>query len=245
MSVNLADDPELLELMVAAGFEKVFVGIETPDDASLAECNKRQNEGRDLIATVRTLQQAGLEVQGGFIVGFDADTPSIFERQIQFIQRSGIVSAMVGLLQAPHGTRLYERLQSEGRLLDEFSGNNTDNTMNFQPKMDTDLLHEGYRRILTTIYAPKAYYQRVRTFLATYEPPASVRHVLSREHIRALLRSMVELGIKGKERVEYWKLLLWAAVRRPRVFGQAVTLAIYGFHFRRICERYVAGPGEA
>jgi len=245
VSVNLADDPELLQMMVDAGFEKVFVGIETPDDASLAECNKRQNEGRDLIETVRTLQQAGLEVQGGFIVGFDADTPSIFERQIQFIQRSGIVAAMVGLLQAPHGTRLYDRLQREGRLLDEFSGNNTDNTMNFEPQMDVDLLHEGYRRILTTIYAPKAYYQRVRTFLSAYEPPASVRHVLSREHIKAFLRSTIELGIKGKERFEYWKLIAWAAVRRPRVFSQAVTLAIYGFHFRRICERYAAGPSGA
>jgi len=240
VSVNLADDPELLQLMVAAGFEKVFVGIETPDDLSLAECNKRQNKGRDLIASVKTLQQAGLEVQGGFIVGFDADTPSIFERQIEFIQKSGIVSAMVGLLQAPHGTRLYDRLQKEGRLLEEFSGNNTDNTMNFQPKMDPVELHEGYVHILNTIYAPKAYYERVRTFLQDYHPPKTVKHSLTREQIAAFLRSIVELGIKGKERVEYWRLVLWAAFKRPAVFPYAVTLAIYGFHFRRICELYVS-----
>jgi len=245
VSVNLADDPELLALMVAAGFEKVFVGIETPDDQSLAECNKRQNEGRDLIATVRTMQRAGLEVQGGFIVGFDADTPSIFERQIQFIQKSGIVSAMVGLLQAPNGTRLYKRLQNEGRLLDEFSGNNTDNTMNFQPKMDSRLLHEGYEHILTTIYAPKLYYQRVKTFLQDYTPARVVRHVFSREYLAAFLRSIVELGIKGQERLEYWKLLIWAALKRPSVFQYAVTLAIYGFHFRRVCELYVAQSSAA
>jgi len=245
VSVNLADDSDLLRLMVAAGFQKVFVGIETPDNLSLAECNKRQNEGRDLIATVRTMQQAGLEVQGGFIVGFDADTPSIFERQIEFIQQSGIVAAMVGLLQAPHGTRLYKRMEQEGRLLEQFSGNNTDNTMNFEPKMDLKTLHDGYQRILTTIYSPSVYYRRVKTFLADYHPPTSVRRVLGREYIAAFFRSIIELGIKGKERYEYWKLVLWAAFRRPAVFSQAVTLAIYGFHFRRICELDVAQPDSA
>jgi len=153
-SINMVDDPELIDLMVKAGFNKVFVGIETPDEQGLAECNKVQNKGRDMISAVKTLQQAGIEVQGGFIVGFDSDTPSIFRQQIEFIQRSGIVTAMVGLLQAPYGTRLYERLKKEGRLLGHQSGNNTDDTMNFKPLMDTKILHEGYRLILKTIYSP-------------------------------------------------------------------------------------------
>ncbi|MCD6520792.1 MAG: B12-binding domain-containing radical SAM protein [Anaerolineae bacterium] len=239
VSINLADDPELLRLMVEAGFDRVFVGIETPDEESLAECNKFQNRGRDLAAAVRTLQHAGLEVQGGFIVGFDSDKPSIFQRQIDFIQRTGIVTAMVGLLQAPYGTRLYERLKAEGRLLGKLSGNNTDNTMNFIPKMDPDILHRGYERILNTIYSPRHYYERVRTFLKEYQKPPTIKPVLQKEHILAFFKSIVKLGIWGKERLEYWKLFFWALFRRPKLFPQAITFAVYGYHFRRICELYI------
>jgi len=238
-SIDLADDLDLLEMMVKAGFDKVFVGIETPDEASLAECRKVQNRGRDLIESVRVLQHAGLEVQGGFIVGFDHDTPSIFRQQIEFIQRSGIVTAMVGLLQAPKGTRLYNRLKKEGRLLSETSGNNTDDTLNFRPKMDPKMLHEGYRHILLSVYAPRAYYERVRTFLREYKSSHVVRPHVSWEHIAAFFRSIVVLGIRGKERLEYWKLFFWTLLRKPSLFPLAITLAIYGFHFRRICERYV------
>ena len=109
-SVDLADDPELMQMMVDAGFDMVFVGIETPDENGLRECGKKHNTRRDLVADVKKIQRAGLQVQGGFIIGFDSDTPSIFRRQIEFIQESGIATAMVGLLQAPPGTRLFERL---------------------------------------------------------------------------------------------------------------------------------------
>jgi radical SAM superfamily enzyme YgiQ (UPF0313 family) len=135
-SVNLADDPELMALMVQAGFNSVFVGIETPDEASLEECHKRQNKGRDLVESVKIMQHSGLQVMGGFIVGFDSDTPYIFQRQIEFIQKSGIVTAMVGLLQAPLGTKLYQRLKSEGRLTDLGSGDNTDGSTNIIPRMN-------------------------------------------------------------------------------------------------------------
>lgn len=244
VSINLVDDPELLKLMVDAGFEKVFVGIETPDEKGLAECNKFQNEGRDLIACVKTLQHAGLEVQGGFIVGFDSDVPSIFQRQIEFIQNSGIVTAMVGLLQAPYGTRLYERLKKEGRLVGELSGNNTDDTMNFKPKMDPKVLHEGYRRILLTIYSPRPYYERVRTFLREYKKSYAARPVPTWQYFAAFLRSIVTLGMRGKERLEYWKLFFWTLFRRPNLLPEAITFAIYGFHFRRICELYVSQGAE-
>jgi radical SAM superfamily enzyme YgiQ (UPF0313 family) len=238
-SVNLADDAELMDLMVRAGFTTVFVGIETPDEDSLSECSKVQNKGRDLVAAVKTMQRAGLEVQGGFIVGFDSDTPAIFQRQIDFIQNSGIVTAMVGLLQAPYGTRLYERLQREGRILDQFSGNNTDSTMNFVPKMDPQMLREGYRRILEGIYTPRAYYARVRTFLREYSKSHTVRTRITRDELMAFLRSIYVLGIRGRERWEFWRLFLWTLFRRPRLFPNAITYAIYGFHFRRICEAHV------
>jgi radical SAM superfamily enzyme YgiQ (UPF0313 family) len=171
VSINLVDDPLLLSLMVKAGFDTVFVGIETPNEDSLVECSKNQNKDRDLVESVKRLQRAGLQVQGGFIVGFDNDSPSIFQQQIDFIQKSGIVTAMVGLLQAPLGTRLYERMQKEGRLVDEFSGDNVDGSTNIIPKMGLEPLREGYRKILSQIYAPKFYYERILTFLREYQPP--------------------------------------------------------------------------
>jgi len=241
VSINLADDAELTDLMVRAGFEKVFVGIETPDEDSLAECSKFQNKGRDLVASVKILQRAGLEVQGGFIVGFDCDKPSIFERQIDFIQRSGIVTAMVGLLQAPYGTKLYERVKKEGRLLNEQSGNNTDDSMNFAPRMDPEMLHQGYHHIVRTIYSPKEYYERVRTFLKEYKKSEHVRSVLDWQYIAALFRSIVHIGLKDKSRGEYWKLFFWTLFRKPSLFPQAITFSIYGFHFQHICDLYING----
>lgn len=238
-SINLADDPELLRLMVEAGFDTVFVGIETPNEDSLAECSKTQNKGRDLVESVRHLQRAGLQVQGGFIVGFDNDSPSIFQQQIDFIQKSGIVTAMVGLLQAPLGTRLYERMQREGRLVEQFSGDNADGSTNIVPKMGIEPLREGYRRILSQIYAPKFYYERVVTFLREYRPPVMRIH-LEPQYILALWRSIYQLGIRGAERVHYWRLFFWTLFRRPRLFPLAITLAIYGFHFRQVADLHVS-----
>ena len=160
-----------MALMVRAGFDQVFVGIESPNEESLAECSKLQNRNRDLIASVRKIQHAGLEVQAGFIVGFDKDPAAIFDRLIAFIQESGIVTAMVGLLNAPTGTKLYHRLEQEGRIVKTATGDNTDFSINFIPKMNSDTLVNGYRRILDTIYSPKHYYARVRKFLQEYRPP--------------------------------------------------------------------------
>jgi radical SAM superfamily enzyme YgiQ (UPF0313 family) len=233
-SVNLARDEELMSAMVEAGFGSVFVGIETPEDAGLAECNKRQNRGRDLIADVRAIHRAGLQVMGGFIVGFDSDTPSVFRRMTEFIQSSGIVTAMVGLLSAPSSTRLYERMRREGRLLGEMSGDNTDGTTNIQPRMGIEALREGYRNILRGIYAPGPYYRRVRTFLREYRPRKQYP-VVNGRHLWALFYSSVRLGILGPERFHFWGLLGWTLVRRPSLLPAAVTFAIYGHHFRRVC----------
>jgi len=238
-SLNLSDDHRLLDLMARAGFEEVFVGIESPDVECLEECRKLPNKNRNLIASVRTLQKAGLQVQGGFIVGFDHDPPSIFDTLIQFIKESGIVVAMVGLLNAPVNTRLYHRLGREDRLLKTFSGSNTDFSMNFTPKMNNQTLLDGYRKILGTIYSPKEYYNRVTEFLRTHEPLRQHRSSLGFAQVQALSRSMLLLGILGKERVYYWKLFLWSLFRRPRHFSTAITMAIYGFHFRRTFEQYL------
>ncbi len=237
-SINLADDPELVVLMTKAGFDTVFIGIETPNEDSLTECSKTQNKGRDLVESVKSLQRAGLQVQGGFIVGFDNDPPSIFQQQIDFIQKSGIVTAMVGLLQAPLGTRLYERMQREGRLSADFSGDNVDGSTNIIPKMGLEPLRYGYRQLLSQIYAPESYYERVVTFLREYHPP-ELHFYLDWQYFLALGRSIDQLGIRGVERVHYWKLFFWTLFRRPRLFPLAITLAIMGFHFRQIVNLHV------
>ncbi|MFA6108793.1 MAG: B12-binding domain-containing radical SAM protein [Candidatus Latescibacterota bacterium] len=237
-SINLADDEELMARMVEAGFTTVFIGIETPDEGSLAECHKRQNQRRDLVADIRRLHQAGLQVQGGFIVGFDSDTPSIFQRQVDLIQQSGVTTAMVGLLQALPGTQLYERMKREGRLRGLVSGDNVDGSTNIVPVMSLDLLRDGYKRLMAHLYSPEAYYQRVRTFLTEYRPPRR-RPPANLQHLLAFARAAYRLGILGKERFHYWRLLAWALCRHPRLLPLAVTLSIYGHHFRRVCERHI------
>jgi radical SAM superfamily enzyme YgiQ (UPF0313 family) len=238
VSINLADDPGLMDLMVAAGFNSVFVGIETPDEDSLKECSKFQNRRRDLLASVKRIQRAGLQVQGGFIVGFDSDPLSIFQRQVEFIQNSGIVTAMVGLLQAPPGTGLFERLRRENRLIGLISGDNADGTTNIIPKMGLNALLEGYRYILRQIYAPRYYYQRVVTFLREFKN-TGVEAPMDLQRFLAFFRSCLRLGIIGRERAHYWKLMVWTLLRRPRLFSLAMTLAIQGYHFRKVSELHL------
>ncbi len=239
VSMNLADDPQLMQMMVDAGFQTVFIGLETPDETGLAECGKKQNQGRDLVADVKRIQRAGLQVQGGFILGFDSDEPSIFQRQIDFIQKSGIVTAMVGLLQAIPGTRLYERLKSEGRLLGQMSGDNVDGTSNILSRMSADRLREGYHRILEQIYSPRHYYQRVRTFLREYRAP-KITAKLRFQDVLAFFRSAFYLGVLSKGQRHYWWLLIWTHLRRPELFSLAVTLAISGHQFRKVCQLHAA-----
>ena len=239
-SINLSDDEELMDLMVRAGFDTVFIGIETVNEESLLECNKIQNKNRDMIACVKKIQKYGLQVQGGFIVGFDNDSPDLFGKMVSFIQDSGIVSAMVGLLNAPKGTGLYKRLEGEGRLTEEFSGDNTNLSLNFIPKMDRGELIRGYRDIVATIYSPKHYYRRVKTFLKEFRPARTGSHRLRLNNVLALFKSNIFLGVLGKERLYYWRLVFWSLFRRPRLFPLAITFTIYGFHFRKIYENYMA-----
>lgn len=237
-SINIADDEILMSGMVKAGFNAVFIGIETPDEASLAECKKTQNKNRDLIACVKKIQRFGLEVQGGFIVGFDSDDPGIFNRMVKFIQDSGIVTAMVGLLNAPKGTKLYQRLFKEGRITEEFSGDNTNYTMNFAPKMDKNVLVKGYKKIVTTLYSPKYYYRRVYNFLKEFTMEKTAGLEFSRDNIMALIKSVVRLGILGKERIYYWRLFFWSLFKRPALFPLAIRFTIYGFHFRKVYQNF-------
>ena len=236
VSINLADDEQLVPQLVKAGLKVVFVGIETPNESSLAGCGKGQNLKRDLVASVKILQRQGLIVHGGFILGFDNDPHTIFEDQIRFIQKSGIVTAMVGLLTALSGTHLFKRLESENRLLKLSSGNNMDGSINFIPKMDYQKLMAGYKKVLQTIYSQKVYYERVKTFLREYHLPSVSPPKITFQGIRAFFRSLWVLGILSKGRRYFWNLLLHTLRTYPKKFSLAVTMAIYGFHFRQVIE---------
>ena len=241
VSINLADDDELMKMMVDAGFDMVFIGIETPDDSGLAECSKKQNRNRDMLADIKKMQRFGFQVQGGFIVGFDSDTSTIFQRQIDFIQKSGITTAIVGMLQAIPGTRLHERMKNEGRLIGNTTGDNVDGTTNIVPsKMNAKTLQDGYKRILNEIYSHKGYYNRVKTFLKEYNQAPNSKSILKVSHFLAFLRSIYLLGIISGGRYYYWNLLLWTQFKKPKLFPLAITLAIYGYHFRKVSKQNIA-----
>ncbi|MBN1188437.1 MAG: DUF4070 domain-containing protein [Dehalococcoidales bacterium] len=244
VSINLVDDEELMNLMTQASFTRVFIGIETPNEASLNECSKYQNTSRDLVAAVKKIHNQGMEVMAGFIIGFDNDPATIFKTQINFIQKSGIVTAMVGLLNAPKGTRLYQRLKGENRLLkDDFSGDNMDSTLNFRPKMNRESLLSGYKHVLDTIYAPKQYYARIKTLLKEYQPKAKAGiSQINSGHIVGFFNSIWFLGIMDKGRKYYWRMFASTLVMRPRKFPMFVTLAVYGYHFRKVVDKAIGAP---
>lgn len=234
-SINLADDAELMTLMTEAGFVDVFIGIETPNESSLAECNKKQNTKRDLIHNVNVIQNHGMQVMAGFIVGFDNDPPEIFNQMISFIQDSGIVTAMVGLLQAPFGTKLYDRLAKDDRIITEMSGDNSDGTTNIRTKLPVISLRDGYFKIMQSIYSPEMLYPRIKTFLRQFNPRQSTGKISVNE-ISAFFRSLFVMGLNPKESKYYWNLIFWTLWHDIKKFPMAITMVIYGYHFRRVTE---------
>jgi len=245
--INLADDEELMDLMYEVGFTTVFVGIESVNEESLSECGKKQNKDRDLVGAVRKLHNHGLEVFAGFIVGFDNDPESIFEILIEFIQKAHISAAMVGLLNAPRGTRLYQRLKNENRLLGIMSGDNVDCSLNFVPKMNTETLINGHKYVMKTIYSHRLFYSRAEAFLNEYK----IRRSIAGEHnstsiinslrnIARLSKILLFLGIISGGRFHFWKLLVSNAIRRPDYVPIVIILSMYGFHFNKLTKKLSA-----
>jgi radical SAM superfamily enzyme YgiQ (UPF0313 family) len=248
VSLNLADDPELMQLMKDAGFKSVFLGIGAPDESGLIASNKLQNTPRSLLDSVATIQSYGMQVMGGFILGFDTDRVDIFDRMVEFIQKSGIPIAMVGLLQAMPGTQLFRRLWQEGRILDWGNGNNACVHLNILPQMDTTRLIEGYRSVLKRIYNCEAYYERVKLYLSRTQPLPGERipkqRLLTPSNARAIMTSVLRQGIFGRQRWSYWKFLLTAATRYRRCFGAAIALAVMGYHFQVMTRKFLKSAEE-
>lgn len=235
-SMDLADDNELLDLMVEANFDKVFIGIETPEEESLKECNKRHNTGRNLLNDVRKIQQKGIQVQGGFIVGFDRDNSTIFNRQIDFIEKAAIVTAMVGILQAIPGTGLFNRLKAESRIDGELTGDNVDVETNIIPSMNIDVLKQGYRRMMKYLYQHQNFYKRCRDFVRMYKSKIHSIRGISLAEWKAFWKIIWTLGIKEKGRISFWYTFLWTLFFKPYVLPQIITLSVFGYHFRKLID---------
>jgi radical SAM superfamily enzyme YgiQ (UPF0313 family) len=233
-SITLADDIEIVELLKESNFSGVFVGIETPEEESLKSCGKYQNTGKDLREKVNFLQRNGLEVKGGFIVGFDTDTPNTFDKMIEFIQSSGIVTAMVGLLHALPKTKLYRKLKKDGRIISGASGNNTDSTLNFIPVLNKEILIDGYKKILNTIYSPKNYYSRIIIYLNEYREIAAGSKLSLSIKLKAISRSLWLMGVTEKGKLYFWKMFFWTLLHKPKLIPEAITQSIYGYHYRTV-----------
>lgn len=232
ISINLASDDELLLLMKKAGFSTVFIGIETPSKKSLEECGKFHNKNRDMVKDIKKIYNYGMEVYGGFIIGFDHDDESIFNTQFEFIQETGIVVAMMGLLTALPGTKLYKRLKSENRLVGESSGNNIDFTLNFVPKMEEKILIAEYKNLLSSLYNVKNYYDRIFNFLKEYKHYTDDK--VTRNLFTGFLKVMYMLGIQDKNRFYFWKMFFTCIFKYPKSLPKALTQAIYFAHFEKI-----------
>jgi radical SAM superfamily enzyme YgiQ (UPF0313 family) len=243
-SLNLAKHEALMNEMVDAGFSMVFLGIESPNPEALRRTHKLQNTARGeddyLLRAVRRIQETGLEVTGGFILGLDGDGPEVFDAQIDFVQRAGIPIAMVGLLTALRGTHLYRRLEQEGRLLTESTGNNVEITLNFEPELDREVLIHGYRRVLSTLYDPRleSYFARCRKLLSRLGPRPRQKRP-TRAEITAFLRS-VWLQLFSRQGPAYLRFLGRVALTRPSQFALAARMAIKGWHFQRFTEQTLA-----
>lgn len=231
-SVNLAADEQLLAGMVEAGFAAVFLGIETPSAEALKETGKNQNVHTDLTEAVLTITRAGIEVFGGFIVGFDSDKPDIFDLQREFISGVPIPLAMVGLLLALPQTALWRRLKREGRLKYRTNGDQFDGRLNFHPVMDETTLLRGYARLLAELYDPEAYYQRCMAYidLAPKLPggkPSSLRYVPT------LIRTVLRVGLTRPYKRLFWRLIFRSLTHAPHTFAWAVGHAVMGEHLIR------------
>lgn len=237
VTVNMADDDVLLEQMQKAGFGTVFVGLETPDEETLIACKKKQNTRRSMIDNIKYLQTSGFEVMAGFIVGFDTDEPDIFDRQIEFIQESGIVLSILGLLNAPPGTELHDKMKEQGRLIDQtwyFEG-----ATNLIPKMDSELLFNGFNKVVSHLYGKEGFYERARNFISMYNMPQIFKEskfVLRPVMLKALFNALFVLGIKDSHRMEFWKLMFWTVRNKPQYWDWVLKLCARGRHFRLVYE---------
>lgn len=227
LTINLADDDELMQMLIEAGFRHVFIGIETPEEDGLLLTQKKQNLRRSIMDNIKKLHAAGFIIHGGFIVGLDTDKPDIFRIQEQFIQESGIPLPIVNILKAPPGTELYERMVKEDRLLKAFTFMEGDT--NIRTKLDFHTLYSGFLQLVTNIYTPEPAYRRIIRFLEDYQSAKVEQPVPFRFSLREVLKGLmvfIRIGILYEERKYFWKLIFWSLKNKPKLLDQACLFAI-------------------
>ena len=227
LTINLADDDELMQLLLEAGFRHIFIGIETPEAEGLLATKKKQNLKRSILENIKKLHGAGFIISGGFIVGLDSDTPDIFDIQEQFIQESGIPLPIVNILKAPPGTELFDRIEKEGRLLKDFTFSEGDT--NVRIKMGDQALYAGFYKLVSNLYTPEAAYRRILQFFKDYHPPKLEQPIPAKPTVAMLLQALMiilKVGYWYRERRYFWKLIFWTMLNKPKLMDQAIFYAV-------------------
>jgi radical SAM superfamily enzyme YgiQ (UPF0313 family) len=245
-SIDIASDSELMDLMVECNFNAVFLGIETPDEASLALTQKFQNNRDSMTDSVEAIVKAGLRVMAGFIIGFDGEKAGAGDRIVRFVEQTTIPTAMFSMLQALPDTALEHRLRKEGRLLDRASGMNQTTLMNFVPTRPLEDIAKEYVEAFWTLYDPASYLDRTyRHFLKLGSPkcPSRVREV-SWVNIKALLTICWRQGVVRKTRFQFWANLIGILRHNPKVWEPYIGICALGEHFleyRQIVKEQIEG----
>jgi radical SAM superfamily enzyme YgiQ (UPF0313 family) len=234
-SIDLADRTELLAAMVEANFMYVFIGIETPSGEALKESLKFQNLRSDNVQQIRVIQEAGLWVLGGFIVGFDSDDESIFSRQLEFIERTAIAWAMAGVLQAPPTTALYDRMKKEGRLIESSQATSNFSAPNFRTILPLPVLLRGLSTLLTGLYEPESFFKRAFRSLEAWHPRGQRPPSLPVSYtLRVFFASLWRQGVRSNYRRAYWRflwLLAWNWARQPAKMWLGFMVLLSAHHF--------------
>jgi radical SAM superfamily enzyme YgiQ (UPF0313 family) len=235
-SIDLADRPELMASMVEANFMYVFIGIETPSAEALKGSKKFQNLRRDNVEQVRTIQESGLWVLAGFIVGFDSDDETIFDRQLEFINRTAIAWAMAGVLQAPPTTALFDRMRKEGRLIENSEATSNFSAPNFRTVLPLPVLLRGLSRLLANLYEAEPFFDRALRSLEIWRPRPTQKppDLPMMYNLRVLFASIWRQGICSSYRRAYWRFLsqlLWKWSREPAKLWLGFMVLLSAHHF--------------
>jgi radical SAM superfamily enzyme YgiQ (UPF0313 family) len=246
-SINLADDAELLAMLRAANFFAVFIGIESPDTATLISMQKKQNTRRGLAESVHKIYRAGIYVLAGFIVGFDTEKASIAGGMIECIEATGIPVSMVGLLTALPNTQLTRRLEKEGRLLPFAKGGGGDqctaglNFVTLRPRRD---VLADFRDILRSVYEPGAYFERVRRLGRALDRPHLAEKfslMATLRDLRALFRVIACISFRRTDlRPLFWRTFMDCLRNRPRNIEYVVAMMVFYLHLGRFAEFLIA-----
>ena len=231
-SVDLANDEELMELMVDCSFKKVFLGIETPDEDSLALTQKFQNTRDPLTESVDKITKAGLQVMAGFIIGFDGEKPGAGDRIVRFVEQTAIPMAMFSMLQALPNTALWHRLEKEGRLLARGANINQTTLMNFVPTRPIENIAQEYIDSFWKLYEPKPYLDRaLRYFMKLGTPKHSGKRKITPQVISAVSTIFWRQGVIGSTRWTFWRNLITLLLHNHRVVPFYLIVCAYLEHF--------------